>query len=283
MLEIAAADIVIARGVRARIGPDRYALEWNLPWWIGRALGVDASTCAKLALGNVIGLAALRLRDDLEDGDVAADDVAPARRLSEGLLEAALAIYRDLFPLSSPLWQRLDAWLAEWHDATRAGASSQRATQLVARAGPVKASAYGACLLCGRGELFATLESSLDSALTAMVLFDHLVDWQHDLRAGRWNAFVAHAIGEQYAAGDDPVGATGVYRSLLTEDAMGTYANEIESNMRRAIESTSDTGMTALENHLSELNERMKEHSQALRTHYRGLAERATALLGRTP
>ena len=55
------------------------------------------------------------------------------------------------------------------------------------------------------------------------------------------------------------------------------------SNMRRAIEVVGDLGLTSLEEHLSQLDERMKEHSQALRTHYRDLAERATVLLVRTP
>ena len=283
VLGFAADDIALARGVRARIGPDRYALEWNLPWWIGRALGVDASTCERLSLGNVIGLVALRLSDDLEDGDVAAEDVASARRLSDGLLAAALASYHSLFPPSSPLWPRLDAWLAEWHEATRIGASSHRATQLTARAAPVKASAYGACLIHGRGELFVTLESALDNALQAMVLFDHLVDWQHDIQAGRWNAFAAHALGKPRGGGDAAVRTTGVYRALLTGNALEAYINEIDSNMRRAIEVVGDLGLTSLEEHLSQLDERMKEHSQALRTHYRDLAERATVLLVRTP
>lgn len=283
VLEIAARDIAMARVIRTRIGPDRYALEWNLPWWIGRAFGIDASTCATLSLGNVIGLAALRLRDDLEDGEVAVEDVASAHRLSEGLLEAALGIYRTLFPPSSPIWPRLDTWLAEWHAATRIGASSQGASQLAARAAPVKASAYGACLIAERGDLFPNLESGLDSALQAMVLFDHLVDWQQDIRAGRWNAFVAHAIGKPPGGTEDALDSTGVYRALLRGDALATYIHEIDSNMRLAIELIADLGISLLEDHLVELNERINEHSHALRTHYRDLAERADAFLVRMP
>ena len=279
VLEVSAPDIAVARSVRVCIGPDRYALEWHLSWWIGRAWGVAPEICAQLSLGNVVGLAALRLRDDLEDGEVGAENAVAARRLSDGLLQAALAIYGALFPPASPLWPRLDAWLAEWHDATRAGASVAGATHLAARAAPVKASAYGACLIGGRGEAFSLIEGGLDSALQAMVLFDHLVDWQQDTQAKRWNAFVAHACGGS-AGRSQPPRVRDVYRALLSQDVVGTYGDEIDTHMRRAVALMSDLDVPALEHHLVELNDQMKVHAQALRNLYLDLAGRTTSLLG---
>lgn len=280
VMAISPSSVQLARRVRERIGPDRYALEWNLPCWIGSSLQVAPSVCLKLAIGNVIGLAALRLRDDLEDGDIDAEDMPAAHILSEGLLDGSLAVYRALFPSTSSLWPRVSGWLAEWQAATREAASAGHAQLLTARAAPLKISAYAVFLLGERNELFPTAERCLDGALEAMVLFDHLCDWQEDIQASRWNAFVAHAYRSSPVGDAGPVRSSRVYVAILSTDAVATYADEISSKMRDAVALAQQLGIVSLGRHLAELNGRLERHSLALLTHYRELAERATALFG---
>lgn len=280
VLSILPSSLVLARRVRERVGPDRYALEWNLPGWIGNSFRVQPSICARFTVANVIGLAALRLRDDIEDGDVDAQEVPAASLLSDGLLDASLSLYRELFPPTSPLWPRLTGWLSAWQAATREAASSEHADRLATRAEPMKISAYGLCLLAERSPLFPTIEACLDLTLEAMVLFDHLCDWQEDIEANRWNAFVTHVNTVRPIANLGPTGSTNVYVALLSTDAAATYADEIHERMGRAVALADDCDLVPLARHLSELDARIRDHSGALRTHYRVLAERATALFG---
>ena len=65
----------LPRRLLQRLDPDRWRLEWCLPWWLGRAFGLDVEIADELVLSNVLGLGAIRLRDDLVDGEVAADEI----------------------------------------------------------------------------------------------------------------------------------------------------------------------------------------------------------------
>src|SRR5258706_4689336 len=96
----------------------RWRLEWHLPLWVGNALGLDRRVATEIAVSNVLGLASLRLRDDLVDGDVEGGDVAGAPALIATLYEASIEPYRSRFPPASRFWKQLDRWMAEWKAAT---------------------------------------------------------------------------------------------------------------------------------------------------------------------
>ena len=175
-----------------RIEPGRWTLEWNLPWWLGLAFGLDEDEATELVVGTVLGLASVRLQDDLADGDVPASERAAAIDLSATLYELALAPYRSRFPASSPFWDHLATTMAAWRAATDgATPRDDRArneldeshARLAARGAPLKVPAFAICLLTDRIDAYPILDRGLDHALTALVLYDHFGDWQADLAA----------------------------------------------------------------------------------------------------
>src|SRR5215212_6076164 len=84
-----------------RLDPKRWRLEWHLPLWVGNAFGLDRAISTETAVSNVLGLASLRLRDDLIDGDVDVGDAAGAPVLIATLYEASIDPYRSHFPRGS--------------------------------------------------------------------------------------------------------------------------------------------------------------------------------------
>lgn len=282
------AELALALRVRDRVGPERWSLEWHLPWWLGQAYGLDRETCSRLVLSNVIGLASIRLQDDLVDGEVPLVEVGAAKRLSAALYDSALGYYHQRFPASSPLWRQLRTWMEQWRAATynaaqmhAPGSSDGHAgssVPLSRRAAPLKISALAVTLLADRTDRFPEIDRCIDSNLEAMVLFDHFCDWPEDLHAGRWNAFAAAAGVAQQRVEQLDRNRSGVYIAMLTTDVIRTYFERIAGAMGRAIDLSRNIGVPALERHMTETWATMDEHALGVRSHYRGLAERATAL-----
>jgi hypothetical protein len=174
----------LARAIWDGLDSDRWTLEWQLPVWIGDAFGLDREVTHRIQAGTVLGLAAIRIEDDLADGEVPMATVAAARVLGTTLYEAALAPYRELLAGDDEFWARLTGWMAEWRRHR-----SAETDPLEVRGAPLKIPALAICRLAERDTAFAALERAIDHALRGLVLFDHAVDWRADLAAGRWNAF----------------------------------------------------------------------------------------------
>ena len=189
--------------VLGRVSPPNWTLEWSLPGWLGDALRLPAVSTADLTLANVYGLAYVRLRDDLVDGEIPEGDRRTILMLATVLYQKWLLMYTGLFPGGSPFWASFERYMAQWAGATlhndRPPAKNFSEYDdldlhhLGARGAPLKICAAGACLLAGRDELIPQLEAALDHLLIGAVLLDHARDWTEDLAAGRYNAFVAHA------------------------------------------------------------------------------------------
>ncbi len=64
----------MGRRVLNRITPPNWTLEWSLPGWLGGTLGLGAPAIASLTLANVLGLAFVKLQDDLLDGEIEDED-----------------------------------------------------------------------------------------------------------------------------------------------------------------------------------------------------------------
>lgn len=237
-----------------RLAPEQWTLEWHLPWWVGRAFGLDEATAKELALANVLGLVAIRLRDDAADGELVGTDPDRAADLSARLLDAALEPYRARLAADSPFWPALDRLLAD----PTPGA-------------PLKASALGVCLLAHRLDAWPQLEACLDHALLALVLYDHAADWPADLAAGRPNAFAAH-LGAASAAD--------VLVALMVGSRASAYFERIESEVAAAVDVAELLGVGALGQHLRALAARMRSDGLALLAHYSSLGDRAAVLFG---
>jgi hypothetical protein len=258
-----------------RLPPARWTLEWYLPWWLGQALGLDEAVSLEVTLSNVLGLASIRLQDDLADGEVAPDDLASARILATALYAAALEPYRAWFPAASPFWEHLERRMTAWRGAV----------DLAARGAPLHIAAVATCLYADRMDVYRALASCLDHALEAFVRYDHVGDWEADLDAGRWNAFVtALSPGPQVAEAHDRHRAA-TYVAMLTTDAVATWFAGIDEELQRAAAIADDLSpaVPPLPAHLRAFAAGVREHGAAIHARYLDLGDRAAKLLLQTP
>lgn len=277
-----------------RLQPARWTLEWYLPWWLGHAFGLDREIAREIVLSNLLGLGSIRLQDDLADSEVVAEDVAAAGTLGAALYEAALLSYRARFDPASPFWGHLESCMTEWRAATHGnapsgssdvGGSGDGDRRLAGNGAPLKISAFAVCLLADRVDAFPPLDRCLDHALEALVLYDHVADWEADLEAGRWNAFVASVSSGPQVPEARERHRSAVLVAMMTTDAVAAHFARIEEGMLRAaaLAETFGVPVPPLADHLREFAARVTEQGTAIQEHYRGLAERAARLLLQTP
>ena len=272
-------ELPLAQRTLRRLTPQRWALEWHLPWWLGRSFGLSAGRCEGLVVSNLLGLVALHLEDGLRDGDLPAADVGGAARLSPLLLNAALAGYQAVLPASSPFWPFAGEALNRWRAAQDAAPARGHALPLADRAAPVRVAAFAVCLLAERQDAWPTLDQCLSHALAALVRYDQLVDWEDDLAAGRWNAFVAGiAPGVQDGAHAERNRAA-VHVALLTAGAATAEYRRVEADAQAAASLAFDLGVLPLASYLEDYAERTAGERIATQGHYDGIVAQATELL----
>jgi hypothetical protein len=242
--------------------------------WLGRPFGLPAAVTDAIVLGNVLGLAVIRLRDDLADGEIDAPDVAHAEELSGALYREALLPYRDLLPDHAEFWGRLDAWMTEW-----AGRESATGADLARRGAPLKISAYAVCLLSDSKRDFPAIEACLDHALTGMVLYDDACDWEADLLAGRANAFVTSTLGTLPRADGRNASRAGVLAALIASPASAPHFAMIAEELGSAASIAAGLGLGELDAFLVGLRAEIERQATALDAHYRHLGEIAEAVM----
>jgi hypothetical protein len=288
-LDIGAVSAMYERRVRARrpdlrpkatrllerLPPERWMLEWHLPWWLGHAFGLSPDIARELVLSNVCGLGSVRLQDDLADADVPPGDIEAATELSTTLYELALEPYRARFAPRSPLWAHLETTMGAWRQASDASEA------LASRGAPLKISAFAVCLLADRADQYDVLDRLLDDALEALVLYDHLADWQADLEAGRWNAFVAGVSTGPQVPTERSGHRRAVLVALMTTDAVAVHIGRVEAGLLRAADlaETLDPPVPPLIAHVRGFARQAGEDGRALQAHYRDLGDRAAKLL----
>lgn len=187
----------------ARIAPDRWLLEWGLPLWLGETFGLTAETARALALGNVLGLAYVRVQDDLIDDELPSTTRASAMALATVAFQQAIVLYARLLADDERFWTALELRLGQWVQAMRVAPrlprdfvfhpDSIQLRSLSETGAPVHIGLVATCLLGQRHDLLPRLTTVLDDWLVANVLMDHARDWAADLEAGRDNYFVAYA------------------------------------------------------------------------------------------
>jgi hypothetical protein len=283
------APALIEAGERlfAQISTDNWALEWSLPRWLGDALGLPPNLTEALILSNILGLAYVRLQDDVVDGEV-----DPAIRDVVALLGTALhqqwiARYVPLFDPASPFWDHLETYMGQWLRATLSGNSPDQARfsldsqeeliRLAERGAPLKLCVVAACLLADRGELVAGLTTAVDHLLAAAVLLDHAGDWAQDLEAGRFNAFVAYA-----QATSGRAGRGGVVEEIYAGRSGGPYFALARRQVEIAREKSRPAGIPGLDRYLDWLEGEVDRSGRALARMARQRVQAATEqLLGK--
>ena len=253
------------RSIRG-LDPNRWRLEWQLPWWLGMDMGLELAVARQLVLSNVLGLASLRLRDDLHDDDLLPEDRPAAPDVSEALYRAATDILRGMFPPSSEIWRELRLQMSYWRGAVELDSATR--PHLARRAAPLKVSAFAVCELTERPEIYQGLASCLDLFLTAMVLYDHLCDWEDDLACGRWNAFLGDASDRR-----------DVLAQLMARDTIDAYMGRVRREFDRALEICSALMLPRLTSELAGIAAEVQGHAGQLQAHYRQLGDRAVTLM----
>ena len=247
----------------ANLAPERWTIEWHLPRWLAARFGLASEVAGALVESNVLGLLSVRLADDVVDGDIDLAHVAAARTLSAAALDAALRPYRDLFPPGSPFWPYFERSMAAWR-------ADSDGPNLATRAAPIKIAACGCCLLAGRNDVWPVLDRCLDRAVTALVLYDQFFDWEADLAAGRWNAFVAGISARNRAA---------VLTAMLTREVVPEHFGLIAAEADAAARLGDALGLDELATYQRSWANAASAQGEEVTHHYRRAADRATRLL----
>jgi hypothetical protein len=262
----------LARRELERLTPDRWTIEWDLPAWLGRRFDLDPRLVHVLARSNVLGLLSVRLADDLDDGEVAPADVPAARALAAIAYEEALGGYRTWFDARSPIWPFLERSMTAW----RAGAAG---ADLAARGAPIKIAAHACCVHARRLDVWPTLERSLDGAVTALALYDQFCDWEIDLAAGRWNAFVGRVAGaDQGRAARRDRNRAAVLTAMMTQPIVREHFEAATRAAAEAATLAADIGVVELARFLTAWAARTSEQGETVAAHYRGAGDRAAQL-----
>jgi hypothetical protein len=267
-----------------RIATDNWALEWSLPRWLGTALGLPPEQTQALILSNVLGLAYVRLQDDVVDGEVDPAIRDKATLLGTALHQQWIARYVPLFDRASPFWDHLETYVGQWLRATLAGNHpdpvrfsidcQEDLLRLAERGAPLKLCVVAACLLADRGELVAGLAAAVDHLLAAAVLLDHAGDWARDLEAGRFNAFVAYA-----QTASDRAGRGGVVAEIYAGRSGRPYFALARRQVQIAREKSRVAGIPGLARYLDWLEGEVVRSGQALATTARRRVRAATEQL----
>lgn len=264
----------LAREHLDRLTPDRWVIEWQLPGWLGHRFGLDPRFVEAVSRSNVLGLLSIRLQDDLADGEVPAPEIQATRDLAAVAFDLALDEYREWFDVASPVWPFIDRSIAE----RRAGADSE---DLAARGAPMRIAGYASCLKACRLDLWPSLWRCLDGAVTALVQYDQFCDWEADINAGRWNAFVASIVGSEPAPA--PARSDRTRAAVLTAMLIRPVVRQqFDAAVGAAVEAASiagQLGIAELERFLVDWAGRTSRQGMKVANHYERAGNEAARLL----
>lgn len=269
-----------AEALLVRISPPNWTLEWSLPGWLGDAMGLPADNIRAVTLGNLFGLAYVRLHDDLNDERLIDEERAKALALATRLYQRWLAVYIRLFGDSAQFWDGFEHYLDQWLQASL-GSNQLPATPfehfdethflaLGHRGALIKVCAAASCLLARREELLPQLEDCLDQLMIGAVLLDHAADWQEDLAAQRPNVFVASISSLPQSEVHVAANRTAVLRELSIGRGARSYFAAIDSRLSTAQSAAENVGITALANDCAWL----RQHATSYRRRVTGVARR---------
>lgn len=263
-----------------RVQPPNWTLEWSLPLWLGSALGHDAALLSCVTRSNVLGLVAVRLEDDIRDREIPPADAAAAGDVARVLMDAAIDIYRPLLAPRSRFWPELDRVLADWHAprGTRPGNLGARRS-LAGRGAPLKVGARALWLLSDRRAPWLLIDRCLDHALVALARYDDLCDWEADLEAGRWNAFVASCGGMPQMRARRSTNRSRVLVAMMVGGAASRGFDAVAAEAREAARLARELGSEPLARHLIGLADRASAQGHSTEAHFDCVANRATAWL----
>lgn len=244
-----------------------------LPFWMKEMTKVSGEHCERLALANIYGMLYFFIQDDVMDS-TKPDGLKSQLSLANLLQLEMFAIFRELFPSVSPFWTFYDRYVTTWADCVMNENDSNYfmtdPIRTAGKAGPVKISAVGACLLAGEGERIPQLEDAIDTALMTLQMLDDWADWQEDLEEGSYNGLLALIASE-----------TGLAVSELTVSKIESSVHVLGVMSRYAeIAVQSQNRLLPLQNEMPSLFSYHLFMIQALQTIANHLEDKKRKLLG---
>jgi len=270
---------VAAAAYWAALSSAHWALEWNLARWLGAPLGLPAALQGKLARCSGLVLAALRLLDDLADGEL--ESSAVWLPFAEALLEGSLGTLRRSIPEDDPFWANVQHELGAWRAEQRRGGFSTPspaadAGRLAAPGRPLLLAAGAVYRLAGAGLPTVGLTEALQAYLAASVLLDHWKDWPRDLAGGRPNLFVSSLLGPVQPKSPALTKAH-LWTAIAWRKPYQKYGERIEAELQRAARLSRAEGFDKLAGYLAALRSDVQQQVHAMRASARaglGLIER---------
>jgi hypothetical protein len=242
------------------ISTSNWALEWNLPRWLGDSFGIEPDVTRTLVRCNVLGLGYIRIQDDLIDREVDPEAWTSTILLANLLYTEALLGYIRLFAADSPFWGHFQQLMSQWTRGTLHSSElapedfrvdePETLLRLAERGAPLKICCAAACLCAGREEHIAALSRSMDHLLVSLVLLDHANDWTDDLDGGRFNAFVAFISPHPQTAAHLEDNRTAVLQNIYLGDAARPYFDLVQQHLRSAIEAAKTVACPDLSQYL---------------------------------
>lgn len=255
---IAPSCLKLAERTLEQIRPRQWQIEWYLPWWLGCAFGLDTRVAHEFVLSNVLGLAAIRLSDDFADGEVKESARQSASELVDALFHAAFEFYHPYFSRNTSFWKHVGCYMQAWRAATvevnqlefahpaRLQEPESGPARCIADLGaPLKISAFAVCQLTGNDSLRA-LEKLLDHIVIATVLYDHAVDADVDLRAGRRNLFIACASTLPQTPPFESENRARMVQAWMANKLPDAYFEQIAFHVSRARQMNQELGISPL-------------------------------------
>jgi hypothetical protein len=275
------------RRLLARLMPPNWSLEWSLPYWLGLRLGLAREAWLALVLSNVTGLAYVRLQDDLLDhGTTSSPRAANLVDVLHGLW---LRAWLERFSEGGRFWDWYEECMAEWAEATWQSlhpistpfrAYGQKELLLLAHRGaPLKICIAAACLLSGKMERARSIAAAVDALLTGAVLFDHVTDWEEDVRGGRFNVFHSYAAGPTAVTQSPSQKRLFVMRELMVGESGRPYFRLISGELQKAALLADQAGMPELAAFAGWLEAKANRYGEELGRHARTLLQDAVAPL----
>lgn len=262
----------MASDVLERLTPPAWALEWYLPTWLGEAFDLDRGLVGDLVISNVLGLLSVRLEDDIADGDVLAADVALARQLAAVAYTEALVVYRTHLTTNLHFWAFVERSMTAWR-------RERNGPSLSSRGAPIKIAAFACSLLANRPVTWLALDCSLDHLLAAYVRYDQFCDWESDVAAGRWNAFVASVTHDEQRSADPTRTSAAVRAAMLTTSVVVRWFEMIDGSAALAIAAAWEDDLAPLRAHLEDWAARTRAQGAETNAHYRRTADLATEIM----
>lgn len=281
-----------------RISTPNWALEWGLPYWLGKSLGLSTETTWEFLLSTLYLLAFARVADDLADGE---STDGTEQYLSIMLYHLCVLQYSRLLnndgdwadtanPASSTssaqarlrFWGYFADYMTEWLHTTFSGQvkleccldthQSEDLLSLARRGAFLKICCAAACCLVGEENKIQPLTHVLEEVLVGVVMLDDEFDWAADLEAGRPNAFVAHCSSLPQIPPNVPALRSAVLRSIYLSNQADLYFDLILQRMAVAKVSAHAVACSGLVDFICAYEEEVKLCRQWLR-------ERATEQL----